>query len=119
MTTETENADTRRRDAAKRALEEAAHRRQENIKSQLPQKKAGKKAQNLHVMGTGRKKASSQIFNLNYADLFWRLSIKSSTTPGSASVDVSPRLEKSSSAIFLKIRRMILPDRVLGKPGAN
>jgi len=84
-----------------------------------PQKKAGKKAQNPHVMGTGRKKASSQIFNLNYADLFWRLSIKSSTTPGSASVDVSPRLEKSSSAIFLKIRRMILPDRVFGKPGAN
>ena len=41
MTSETENADTRRRDAAKRALEEAAHRRQENIKSQLPQEKGG------------------------------------------------------------------------------
>ena len=41
MTTETENADTRRRDAAKRALEEAAHRRQENIKSQLPPEKGG------------------------------------------------------------------------------
>ena len=41
MTTETENADTRRRDAAKRALEEAAHRRRENIKSQLPPEKGG------------------------------------------------------------------------------
>ncbi|MEE3080500.1 MAG: succinate dehydrogenase assembly factor 4 [Pseudomonadota bacterium] len=41
MKTETENADTRRRDAAKRALEEAAHRRQENIKSQLPPEKGG------------------------------------------------------------------------------
>ena len=41
MTTETENADTRRRDAAKRALEEAAYRRQEKIKSQPPPEKGG------------------------------------------------------------------------------
>ena len=48
-----------------------------------------------------------------------RFSIKSETTAGSASVDVSPRFEKSSSAIFRKMRLMILPERVLGRPGAN
>ncbi len=41
--------------------------------------------------------------------LFWRLAIRSSTTAGSASVEVSPRLEKSSSAILRRMRRMILP----------
>jgi len=44
---------------------------------------------------------------------------KSSTTEGSASVLVSPRLEISFSAILRKMRRMILPERVLGRPGAN
>ena len=34
-------------------------------------------------------------------------------------VDESPRLENSSSAILRKMRRMILPERVFGKPGAN
>ena len=43
---------------------------------------------------------------------FCRLLTRSSTTAGSASVDVSPRLPYSSSAILRKIRRMILPDRV-------
>ena len=41
MSTETGNTDIRRRDAARRALEEAAHRRQGNIKSQLPPEKGG------------------------------------------------------------------------------
>ena len=41
MTTETENSKTRRRDAAKRALEEAARRRQDDIQAQLPQEKGG------------------------------------------------------------------------------
>lgn len=40
-----------------------------------------------------------------------------STTEGSASVDTSPRLSCWSAAIFLRIRRMIFPDRVLGRPG--
>ena len=41
MTTETENSKTRRRDAAKRALEEAARRRQDDIQAQLPPEKGG------------------------------------------------------------------------------
>ena len=56
MTTETENADTRRRDAAKRALEEAAHRRQENIKSQLPPEKGGQEGPELTRYGDWEKK---------------------------------------------------------------
>jgi len=44
---------------------------------------------------------------------------RSATTFGSARVDVSPRLESSFSAIFLRMRRMIFPDRVLGSPGAH
>src|SRR5439155_7786129 len=42
-----------------------------------------------------------------------------STTVGSASVETSPRVSNSSAAIFLKILRMILPDRVLGSEGAQ
>ena len=41
MTTETDNSRTRRRDAAKRALAEAARRRQEDIQAQLPPEKGG------------------------------------------------------------------------------
>ena len=41
MTTETENSKTRRRDAAKRVLEEAARRRQDDIQAQLPPEKGG------------------------------------------------------------------------------
>ena len=41
MTTETENSKTRRRDASKRALEEAARRRQDDIQAQHPQEKGG------------------------------------------------------------------------------
>ena len=52
-------------------------------------------------------------------DLLCRLLTRSSTTAGSASVEVSPRLAKSSSAILRRMRRMILPERVLGRPGEN
>src|SRR3954451_2259847 len=48
-----------------------------------------------------------------------RLSMRSSTTLGSARVEVSPRLPNSFSAILRRMRRMILPERVLGRPGAN
>lgn len=48
-----------------------------------------------------------------------RRAIRSSTTEGSASVEVSPRLLRSFSAILRKILRIILPDRVLGNPGAH
>ena len=51
--------------------------------------------------------------------LFWRFSIRSSTTAGSARVDVSPREVKSFSPILRKMRRMILPERVFGRPGAH
>jgi hypothetical protein len=51
--------------------------------------------------------------------LFCRFAIRSSTTAGSARVDVSPSAPKSSSAILRRMRRMILPERVLGRPGAN
>ena len=39
-------------------------------------------------------------------------------TFGSAKVDVSPSSSTSFAAIFLKIRRIIFPDLVLGRPGA-
>lgn len=40
------------------------------------------------------------------------------TTLGSASVDVSPSCSSSLDAILRSTRRMILPERVLGSPGA-
>ena len=43
----------------------------------------------------------------------------SSTISGFNKVDVSPKLEKSPSAIFRKILRIILPDLVLGNPLTN
>ncbi len=46
-----------------------------------------------------------------------RFSIRSSTTLGSARVLVSPRPSVSLAAILRRMRRMILPERVLGSPG--
>ena len=48
-----------------------------------------------------------------------RLEIKSSTTDGSASVEVSQMLSISLSAILRNIRRIIFPERVFGSPGAH
>lgn len=48
-----------------------------------------------------------------------RLSINPCTTPGSARVEVSPRLSSSLQAILRRIRRMILPERVFGRLGAH
>jgi len=45
--------------------------------------------------------------------------IIASTTPGSNNVEVSPKLPNSPSATFRKMRRMILPERVLGNPVTN
>ncbi len=42
-----------------------------------------------------------------------------STTEGSASVEVSPRFSISPSAILRRIRRMIFPERVLGRAEVN
>lgn len=43
----------------------------------------------------------------------------SSTISGFKSVEISPKLAKSPSAIFRRIRLMILPERVLGSPVTN
>ena len=51
--------------------------------------------------------------------LFARFSIKCSTTAGSANVEVSPSESISFAAILRNIRRIILPERVFGKPGAH
>ena len=52
-------------------------------------------------------------------ELALRFSIRLSITLGSASVEVSPRLPNSLSAILRKMRRMIFPERVFGRLGAN
>ena len=43
----------------------------------------------------------------------------SSTISGFNNVEISPKLEKSPSAIFLKMRRIIFPERVFGNPETN
>ena len=48
-----------------------------------------------------------------------RPATSASTTAGSARVVMSPIAPASFSAILRRIRRMILPERVLGSPGAN
>jgi hypothetical protein len=49
----------------------------------------------------------------------WRAFIRASTMPGSAKVDVSPSWSNSPEAILRRMRRMILPLRVFGSPGAQ
>src|SRR6476659_655476 len=49
----------------------------------------------------------------------FRFLMRSSTTVGSASVDVSPSAPTSFSAILRRMRRIILPARVFGRPGAD
>ena len=62
-------------------------------------------------------KDSKKRFRLCYfISLF---SIRFFTTSGSARVLVSPKLSISFIAIFLKIRRIILPDLVFGNPDAH
>ena len=56
MTTETDNSRTRRRDAAKRALAEAARRRQEDIQAQLPPEKGGQEGPEPKRYGDWEKK---------------------------------------------------------------
>src|SRR5258708_14362907 len=48
-----------------------------------------------------------------------RPATSASTIVGSASVEMSPKPPVVPSAIFLKIRRMILPERVLGSAGVK
>ena len=50
---------------------------------------------------------------------FCRFLTRSSTTAGSANVVVSPRFSSSFAAILRRMRRMILPERVFGNPGAH
>src|SRR5438270_4680795 len=49
----------------------------------------------------------------------WRPATSASTMVGSASVEVSPRPSLAPSAILRRMRRMILPDRVLGSAGVK
>ena len=51
--------------------------------------------------------------------LLARFSMRLSTTEGSARVEVSPRASTSLAATLRRMRRMILPDLVLGRAGAN
>ena len=51
-----------------------------------------------------------------YVNNYFIFSIISSTTAGSNRVEVSPKLSVCPSAIFRSILRIILPERVLGKP---
>ena len=91
-------------------------------KSEKPKKEiGGQEGPEPTRYGDWEKKGLLQIFKklLICNHLFIRLSMRLSTTAGSAKVDVSPRLLYSFSAIFLKIRLMIFPDRVLGSPGAH
>ena len=68
---------------------------------------------------TGSRPAPRSGRSRTDAQRFMRLSTRSSTTAGSASVEVSPSWSCSLAAIFRRIRRMILPERVLGRPGAH
>lgn len=47
----------------------------------------------------------------------WTIEMIFSTTDGSERVEMSPSWSSSPARIFLRIRRMILPDRVLGRSG--
>ena len=62
MTTETENSKTRRRDASKRALEEAARRRQDDIQAQLPPEKGGQEGPEPTRYGDWEKKGIATDF---------------------------------------------------------
>ena len=48
-----------------------------------------------------------------------RSSTSDATTDGSARVEVSPSWSGAFSAILRRMRRMILPERVFGRPGAH
>lgn len=47
------------------------------------------------------------------------MSINASTTLGSANVLVSPRLSVSCATILRRMRRIILPERVMGRDGVT
>ena len=60
--------------------------------------------------------------NLPPSDYFFKSfapSMIACTTVGSCSVEVSPKLDNSSSATLRNMRRMILPDLVLGRSVTN
>ena len=50
---------------------------------------------------------------------FKRSFTSTGTTSGSASVEMSPSWSCSLAAILRRMRRMILPERVFGRPGAH
>ena len=60
---------------------------------------------------------ASHFFTASYSASTLLTSVR--TMLGSASVDTSPSWSDSRQAIFRSTRRMILPERVLGKPGVQ
>ena len=96
---------------------------------QRRRKKKKKKKENSNTQkernSTGKKnslfsKTSTSSPFLSFSFHFCALkSISVCTTPGSASVDVSPSWSSSPLAILRRILRMIFPDLVLGRPGAQ
>ena len=62
---------------------------------------------------------SQNLRNIFHFEMFLWFSTISSTTDGSDRVEMSPRSSGLSEATCRRIRRMILPDRVLGKPEQN
>ena len=98
----------------------------------------GVDSQNTRILTYGYQKAAEMLLNAEvdvaffvsvglpdgappYAKLFYccRLATRFSTTEGSANVLVSPSEPSSFSAILRKMRRIILPERVFGNPGAH
>ena len=78
------------------------------------------------IIGARKDNASAEVHGNNWFNAIWvfhswLISLcfltMSSTTEGSASVDTSPNSSCWLEAIFLKMRRMIFPERVLGRPG--
>src|SRR4029079_15884308 len=71
----------------------------------------------LRSFGRGRGGRGDKQQHCPSGALHCRPASNASTTVGSARVEVSPKPSVAPSAILRRIRRMILPDRVLGSAG--
>ncbi len=76
----------------------------------------GKNGRRMETAAVFGKTASDNKYPYPFLSIFL---IRKSTTAGSARVDVSPMFSVSPEAIFLRMRLMILPDRVLGRALVN
>src|SRR3954453_4183583 len=73
----------------------------------------------LRCFGSRRSAAGEQDDCCGCGEPHWRPASNASTTLGSARVEVSPRPDVAPSAILRRMRRMILPERVLGSAGVK